>query len=156
MARQPTLSVKQQRFPRGALVGAAALIGLTMLGTGFARLSGIGMSEAPTGIAVQSRELRFEDRADGAVTVYEVGSDRVVAVLAPGTNGFVRGVLRSMARERRRESVGQSPPFLLARWSDGRLSIEDVGTHERIELSAFGSTNVAAFARLLNDQSASR
>ena len=113
-------------------------------------------SQTPEAKVVQSRELRFKDRSDGGVSVYEGGTDRIVDVLAPGTNGFVRGVMRAFARERRREDVGPQPPFLLTRWSDGRLSIEDVATRERIELIAFGQTNFAAFARLLNDRSASR
>lgn len=132
------------------------MIGLSLLITGFARVSGIGTSQTPDAKIVQSRELRFEDRSDGGVSVYEGRTDRIVDVLAPGTNGFVRGVMRAFARERRREDVGPQPPFLLTRWSDGRLSIEDVATRERIELIAFGQTNFAAFARLLNDRSASR
>lgn len=145
-----------RRFPRGALLGAAVLVALAVLAAGFARLSGIGTTHAPEAKVVQSRELRFEDRADGAVAIYEANSDRIVDVLAPGTNGFIRGVMRGLARERKREDIGVAPPFLLTRWSDGRLSIEDVATHERIELVAFGSTNLAAFARLLQDRSASR
>ncbi|MFZ0425754.1 MAG: photosynthetic complex assembly protein PuhC [Xanthobacteraceae bacterium] len=147
---------KDRRFPRGALFGAGALVGLSLLATGFARVTGIGTSQAPTANVVQSRELRFEDRSDGGVAVYEAETGRMVDVLAPGTNGFVRGVLRGLARERRSEKVGSAPPFVLTRWSDGRLSIEDAATHERIELIAFGQTNFAAFARLLNDRSASR
>jgi putative photosynthetic complex assembly protein len=147
---------RDRRFPRGALYGAGALVGLSLLVTGFARVSGIGTSQTPDANVVQSRELRFEDRTDGGVTVYEGETDHVAAILPPGTNGFVRGVLRAFARERRREDVGPQPPFLLTRWSDGRLSIEDVVTHERVELTAFGQTNFAAFARLLNDRSASR
>jgi putative photosynthetic complex assembly protein len=147
---------RDRRFPRGALFGAAALVGLSLLATGFARFTGIGTSYAPDATPVQSRELRFEDRADGAVTVYEAASDRIVDVLSPGTNGFVRGVMRALTRERMREDVGKTPPFQLTRWSDGRLSIEDEGTHERIELVAFGETNFAAFARLLQVRSASR
>jgi putative photosynthetic complex assembly protein len=149
-------SGQDRRFPRGALYGAGALVGLSLLATGFARVSGIGTTQAPAANVVQSRELRFEDRPDGGVAVYESGTDRIVDVLPPGTNGFVRGVMRSFARERRREDVGPEPPFLLTRWSDGRLSIEDVATHEQIELIAFGPTNFAAFARLLHDRSASR
>jgi putative photosynthetic complex assembly protein len=145
-----------RRFPRGALVSAAVLVALSLGAAGFARLSGIGLSQAPEGTAVQSRVLRFADRADGAVVVYDVRSERVAAVLPPETNGFVRGVMRSLVRERRREDVGSEPPFLLTRWSDGRLSIEDVATRERIELTAFGQTNVAAFARFLDNRSASR
>ena len=147
---------QSRRFPRGALYGAGALVGLSLFATGFARVSGIGTTAAPDANVVQSRVLRFEDRSDGGVAVYEGETSRIVDVLAPGTNGFVRGVMRGFARWRRREDVGSEPPFLLTRWSDGRLSIEDVATHERIELVAFGQTNFAAFARLLNDRSASR
>jgi putative photosynthetic complex assembly protein len=150
------LANQDRRFPRTALYGAGALIGLSLLATGFARMTGIGTMAAPVANVVQSRELRFEDRSDGGVTVYDGETGRLVDILAPGTNGFVRGVLRGFARERRREDVGSEPPFLLTRWSDSRLSIEDVATHERIELVAFGPTNFAAFARLLNDRSASR
>jgi putative photosynthetic complex assembly protein len=149
-------TAQNRRFPKGALYGAGALVGLSLLITGFARVSGIGTSQTPEANIVQSRELRFEDRPDGGVSVYDGRTDRVVDVLAPGTNGFVRGVLRAFARERRREDVGPQPPFVLTRWSDGRLSIEDVATGERIELIAFGQTNFAAFARLLNNRSASR
>jgi putative photosynthetic complex assembly protein len=149
-------TTKYQRFPKGALYGAGALIGLSLLITGVARISGISASQTPDANIVQSRELRFEDRPDGGVSVYEGRTDRIVAVLSPGTNGFVRGVMRAFARERRREDVGPQPPFMLTRWSDGRLSIEDVATHEHIELEAFGQTNFAAFAQLLNDRSASR
>jgi putative photosynthetic complex assembly protein len=149
-------TTRDGRFPRGALYGAGLLVGLSLLATGFARMSGIGTTGAPDANVVQSRELRFEDRPDGGVAVYEADTGRTVDVLPPGTNGFVRGVMRGFARWRRREDVGSQPPFLLTRWSDGRLSIEDVATHERIELVAFGSTNFAAFARLLNDRSASR
>jgi putative photosynthetic complex assembly protein len=145
-----------RRFPLGALLGASALISFSLLATGLARFAGLRTSYVPAAGIVESRELRFEDRTDGAVTVTEVGSERTVDVLAPGTNGFVRGVLRGLARERKREELGSAPPFLLTRWSDGRLSIEDVATHVRIELIAFGPTNAAAFARLLHDRSASR
>jgi putative photosynthetic complex assembly protein len=148
--------VRSNRFPRGALAGAGALILLTLCGVGFARFTGIGITRAPTAEVMQSRDLQFRDRADGAVVIYQAGSDRIVDVLAPGTNGFVRGVMRGLARQRRREDLGAAPPFRLTRWSDGRLSIEDVATHVRIELIAFGPTNEAAFARLLNDRSASR
>jgi putative photosynthetic complex assembly protein len=66
-----------------------------------------------------------------------------------GTNGFVRGVLRGLARERRLNDVGAQPPFQLTRWSDGRLSLDDPATGRRIDLVAFGPTNAGAFAQLL-------
>jgi putative photosynthetic complex assembly protein len=146
-----TRANQDRRFPRGALAGAASLIGLALMATAFARVSGIGTTYVPVAGALESRDLRFEDRADGGVAVFENGSGRLVEVVSPGTNGFLRGVLRGMARDRRQQHIGAELPFRLTRWDDGRLSIEDVGTHQRIELVPFGPTNIAVFARLLSD-----
>jgi len=133
-------------FPRGALVAAAGLVALSILAAGAGRLSGLGVTHMPPAALVESRALHFEDR-DGGVQVSDMRG-RVVAVLPPGTNGFARGVMRGLARERKRESVGIEPPFILKRWSDGRLSMEDPSTGQHINLEAFGPTNVAVFARL--------
>lgn len=149
------MSKPLESFPRGALFGAATLISLTLLSAAAARVSGIGTTRMPDSSPVESRELRFEDRQDGAVVVSEAATDRVVEVLPPGTNGFVRGTMRGLARERRRQDVGARQPFRLTRWADGRLSLEDPSTDRRIDLGAFGPTNVGAFAALLTAQGAS-
>ena len=139
-----------QPFPRGALVSAAALIGLSLVAAAAARLGGLQAGQPPSAeTAVASRDLRFADRADGAVVVSEAAGGRVVDVLAPGTNGFARAVLRGLARERRREEIGREPPFRLTRWADGRLSLADTSTGQEITLQAFGPTNAQAFAQLL-------
>lgn len=148
-------SLGHQPFPRAALVGAALLLGLSMLGVWAARTSGVGLTRMPEAAPVASRELRFEDRDDGSLAVIDAQSRGPVAVLPPASNGFMRGVLRGLARERRRASVGAEPPFRLTRWADGRLSLEDPATGQRINLEVFGPTNAAAFARLLGDAGAS-
>lgn len=141
-------------IPRGLLLGAAALVGFALVSTTAARVSGTGTAEfqaAPVAVTPVARlDLRFEDRDDGAVAVLDAGSGEVVDVLAPGTNGFVRGVMRALARERRAHEIGPSPAFRLSSWEDGRLSLEDPSTGRRIELTAFGPTNRDAFARLLD------
>lgn len=138
-------------FPRGVLVAAAALLGVALLSAGTARMTGIGTVSSPASVAVEVRALRFEDRADGRVVVLESERDRQreIDVLAPGTNGFVRSVLRGLARERKLRGLGSETPFRLVRWADGRLSLEDPATGRAVELDAFGPTNTAAFARLL-------
>jgi putative photosynthetic complex assembly protein len=141
-------------FPKGALLGAAAVIGLSLILAGLGRLTGLGTTQMPAAVPVEARELRFEDRADGAVAVYEGRDGRLVDLVAPGTNGFLRGALRGLARERKRQDIGVEPPFRLTRWADGRLSLEDPATGRRIDLEAFGPTNAAAFARLLTAQGA--
>jgi len=136
-------------FPLGALIGAAALIGFSLLAVTAVRISGIGRAESPPPPAMESVDLRFEDRKDGAVAVYEDRGDKVVDVLAPGSGGFVRGVLRALARERRSRGAMETVPFRLSRREDGRLTLEDLSTGRLIDLKAFGPTNADAFARLL-------
>ena len=70
-------------------------------------------------------------------------------MVAPGTNGFLRGVLRGLAQERLRQDAGAATPFVLTRWSDGRLSLTDPVTGRSVYLEAFGPSNVALFAALL-------
>jgi putative photosynthetic complex assembly protein len=140
-------------FPRGALLGAVALVAFALVVAATARVIGIGSPSLPVAAPVESVELRFLDRADGSVAVHEAEGDRLVDVLAPGTNGFVRSVLRGLARERKAQGVGIEPPFRLTWWADGRLTLEDASTGRRIDLEAFGSTNMGAFARLLSARS---
>jgi len=139
-----------ERFPRGALLAAAGLIVTSLALVGASRLSGVGAMENPTSEPVQQRSLQFEDRENGAVAIYAVGRDgKPLEVLEPGTNGFVRSVVRGLVRERRREGLGREPGFRLTRWADGRISLDDLATGRRIELDAFGPTNAGAFAELL-------
>ena len=84
--------------------------------------------------------MRIEDAATG-------GTAGLVA--AGSRSGFIRGVMRGLARDRRMRGIGEAPPFRLTLWRDGELSLLDEATGRAIELSAFGSTNRAAFAALL-------
>lgn len=137
-------------FPRGALMGAAALVGLTIVAAAGARLTGSGVTAPFEAAPVEVRDLRFVDRADGAVGVYAAESGEVVEIVPPGSNGFLRGVMRGLARERMLNSIADEPAFRLTRWADGRLSLEDPTTGRVIDLGAFGPTNIQTFARLLN------
>jgi putative photosynthetic complex assembly protein len=138
-----------QPLPRAALLGAAVLIVGSILATVIGRQSDIGVTHMPQAQEVFSRSLRFEDRNDGAVVVLDVNEQREIAVFQPGTNGFVRGVMRGMARERRSEGIDATPPFRLTRWSDGRMSIHDPSTGLNVNLEVFGPTNAEPFAKLL-------
>jgi len=148
----------QIRVPRGALIGAGVLIALTIGAVALMRISGVGpVAQVPEPVAesvVQSRTLRFEDQPNGEVVVYESrsgGPDRVVAVLEPGNGGFIRGVLRSLARARRAGGIGAETPFQLSLQANGRLILEDPATRQRIDLQAFGPSNVEAFRQFLQE-----
>jgi putative photosynthetic complex assembly protein len=142
-------AVKAERMPRPALVGAMALVLFTLGATGLFRLGGQTPLGPEESAAIQTRLLRFVDRPQGGVGVFDASSGESLLVIVPGEDGFVRGVLRGLARDRRSRDIGAEPPFRLARLSDGRLLLEDVATGRRIDLAAFGPTNAGAFARFL-------
>lgn len=135
--------------PRGALIAAAVLIAFSIVLAGAARITGNNTVAAPEATPVVSRDLLFQDRADGGIRVVDAASGRIVKELPPGSNGFVRGMLRGLARDRLVHKVGPEPAFTLTRWSDGRHSITDTATGTVLHLAAFGFENVKEFATLL-------
>jgi putative photosynthetic complex assembly protein len=135
------------QLPSLPLIGMAVLVLLTVLLAGTARMWG-GPGRPADGPALISRELRFADMPDGGVEVTDGRGGRV-AILEPGTNAFVRGALRALTRDRRRDELGPHTPFRLTAWQDGRLTLDDPATGHRVDLRAFGQTNAEAFGRLL-------
>jgi putative photosynthetic complex assembly protein len=134
-------------FPRGPLIGAALLIGFALLAAGLGRLN--RPAETLVAAPVLARELRFTDQPDGSVRIVDVRNNAELTSFAPGTNNFARGILRALARQRRQAGVSPELPFRLAQTADGRLTIEDPATGERVDLGSFGTTNAGDFARLL-------
>jgi putative photosynthetic complex assembly protein len=116
------------------------------------RLSGVDIHE-PAGAVLEQRLLRFVDRPDGGVDVIDDASGRLLHSVQ-GQQGFLRGVLRGLARERRARSIGADAPFALSRHADGRLQLADPATGQRIELASFGPDNAAVFLRWLPGRSA--
>jgi putative photosynthetic complex assembly protein len=98
----------------------------------------------------QVRLLRFEDRPNGDIGVVNAQTGADVAQFS-GEQGFLRGALRAMARERKRRDIGPMDPFELHARTDGRLTLIDPTTHMRLDLESFGPTNAGLFAQLLQD-----
>lgn len=96
----------------------------------------------------QQRLLRFDDLPDGAVAAMDVQSGELVQRFE-GEQGFLRGTLRAMARERKLHGVARGEAFELLLHADGRLTLLDPQTGMRIALESFGATNTGVFARLL-------
>jgi len=93
------------------------------------------------------RKLRFVDAEDKSVRVLDAQSG-VEVYRVTGEAGFIRGILRGMARERRRLGKSAGEPFELS-LDAGLLTLTDLATGQRVELTAFGHTNAGAFARML-------
>lgn len=142
--------------PRGALIGIAVVLLFTMGLAGAVSLGFIPKSADPTLTRaeqnvspVQTRELRFADRADGAVVVIDAKSGETVKVIEFGAGGFVRATLRRMAKVRAAAGIGAEPPFKLVKWENGALSLSDPETGRDAEIHGFGSDHSKVFAEML-------
>lgn len=134
-------------LPRLPLLAAAALLIASLVSVAAVRWSGAGV-HMPDAEPVATRLLRFEDRPDGSIAVIDGVSGRLLEQVR-GEQGFLRGSLRALTRERRMREVGPLPPFALTARADGRLTLMDPSTGARLDLESFGPTNAAVFARLL-------
>lgn len=139
-------------FPRGVLIAVASLLSFTIIMIAIARLTGVMMPQAPVTAEVQGRDIAFLEQLDGSMKVTDAQTGELLQTLPPGSEGFIRGVLRSMARQRKGYDAALSVPFRLARRANGELTLEDPVTGILMDLRAFGETNQAAFAVLIPEQ----
>ena len=141
-------------MPRHILPKHIALVlGLVMLATlilvAVVRYSGVDIRYADSP-SQQVRLLRFADMDNGDIGVFNAQDGSELARFS-GEQGFMRGALRAMARERKRHDIGPMVPFELHARTDGRLTMIDPATHMRLDLESFGPTNAGLFAQLLQD-----
>jgi putative photosynthetic complex assembly protein len=148
------ISSSTPHMPRAILPKHIALVlGLVMLATlilvAVVRYSGVDIRYADSP-SQQVRLLRFADMDNGDIGVINAQDGSELARFS-GEQGFMRGALRAMARERKRRDIGPMDPFELHARTDGRLTLIDPATHMRLDLESFGPTNAGLFAQLLQD-----
>jgi len=131
---------------RVAVIVVLATFTLAVLASQF----GIGKSRDEYGAPVAQRSLSFDDAADGGILVTDGATGELALTLPSGTNGFLRGSLRALADRRRIAQLPQEAPFMLTAWEDGRVTLDDPLTKQRIAVSSFGPTQVKSFVALLD------
>ena len=136
-------------LPKRPLMAVGLLLLVILLGVATIQITGRGAIRVADAEAVSVRQLVFVDRTDGGIDVIAAQSGMVVHSVAPESNGFLRGAMRGLARERKRQGFGPELPFDLIGRADGRLTLLDSSTGRRIDLDAFGPDNVAVFAALM-------
>lgn len=142
-------AIDAKPFPRGMLIAVAAMIGLSILFAAAASLWDFGATRIDYAPVTDSRDLVFKDLQNGSVGVVDAAGQKQIAEVKPGHDGFVRVVMRSMARDRAVRGVGADVPFRLARHADDMLSLTDLATGEVVMLNAFGAMNTKAFEPFL-------
>lgn len=148
----------ENTVPRPALAMAGALVVLSLLLTAAVTFGFMDREAVPSAARseaaiapAQTRALRFADTEGGNVRVSDADTGELILLVEQDTQsgGFIRGVMRGMARERRMAGIGSQPYFELTLWQDGSLSLRDSATDRQIELGGFGADNRAVFMTLL-------
>jgi putative photosynthetic complex assembly protein len=146
-------AIDKEPFPRGALIAAGSIVAISLALTAANRIAKIHGPAAPSpaaaGQAVSAVALRFLDQPDGSVLIKDAATGERVSTVHPGEGGFIRGVMRGLARERMGRRIGSGPAFRLWLQQGGGLWLQDTATGRLIDLDSFGSSNRAAFMALL-------
>ena len=137
-------------FPRWVLWETGFLLVFTLGAVALIRITGNGPDQLAAA-TLNERLLRFEDRAGGGVAVIDGETGKLLTVVT-GEQGFFRGALRALARDRTARKIGSEEPFKLISRTDGRLTLFDPVSGQRIDLESFGPTNAATFVPFLTMQ----
>ena len=136
-------------LPRPIMVGGGAMMICTVLLAAAAHATGFGVTHNPVPVAVQSRDLLFNEQDDGFITIRQAGTGEEVGRIAPGEGGFIRASMRGLMRNRTRYGEPPDGAFRVTRTADGDVWLQDLSTKQDIELQAFGPNQVQAFAAYL-------
>lgn len=137
-------------FPRWVLWTTALLLVSIISAVALVRITGNGPDQLAA-TTVSERLLRFEDSPGGDVAVIDGETGKLLTTMS-GEQGFLRGALRALTRDRAARKIGSEQPFKLTARTDGRLTLFDPMSGQRIDLDSFGPTNAAIFVPFLSMQ----
>jgi len=137
-------AIDSKPFPKGALVAVGCLLGACLLLVSLHQLSERRSPSDPHAAyasveAEDWRLLRFVLTDDGGAVAYDGETGEGLGPIGEA-DGFIRAVVSGLLFERRKRGLSEDPVYELVRWTDGRLSLEDVDTQIRVNLGAFGIT----------------
>ncbi len=143
-----------ETVPRLILLAAGGMIALTLALVGYNQYGGAGSDQPVRAAAVETRELHFEERADGKLAVYAGRDGPLLDLAGPQEKGFLRVAFSALKHGRRVRGITEPASFTLVSDADGGLTLEDPLTGQSIDLRAFGPVNTRAFVTLLPSRSA--
>lgn len=143
--------------PRIALIGAGVMIVLAFAAAIVARVTDVGSYRMADSPIVDSRLINIVNARDFTATVTDATDGSLIKVAkANAEEGFVWGAVNGLSYGRKLAKAQLDAPYELARRADGRLTLTDPTTGQKVFLDSFGPGNAVAFARLLDRNEAAR
>ena len=109
-----------------------------------------GPPQKPDVPIVARASLTVIDGEGGAVVIQHLESMEPLVTYAAGEGSFVRGVMRTLVRERVSRSIESEPIFVLELTAAGGLILLDELTGYWIAIEAFGPDNYREFRALFD------
>jgi putative photosynthetic complex assembly protein len=144
--------VDREKLQRRAVWLMFSFVVLTLAAVTVFRLSGAEPIAQPPTTAIAAERLVLLERPErnGPVFVRDAETGRLMARSDRNKNGFIDVIGRVVDRQRLVDGTDPEAPLRVVRFDSGRISLIDVDSGRRIEITGHGSENVAAFARLLD------
>lgn len=143
--------VLHTRRPRGGASAVAGLLVAAALGAcGDVPEEGPD-PDTPGPAAVEAlAALEFELGAGDTMRILDAETRSVLRAFPPMEGGMVRGLVPTLAQERRVRRTPGGSPYLLARSASGEPVLLDPETEIQVDIAAFGPDAVALFTQLVD------
>ncbi len=140
------------RIPRPLIVAVGAICIGALIGTAAMRLGDVPpRAQGPAEATAEAREAILIRQLDsGGIAILDPATGARYAFLPEGEDGFIRGLIRVIDRQRMQHGVAFDGPLEIVRWESGHLALVDPATEWRAELIGFGADNYATFATLMS------
>ena len=141
-------SMSEIRVPRGALIGAAIMIGFTMTAITTSNTS-TGRLTVQTAQSQDRKLLVFKSLPGGEMMVMNEKREPLGHLVIEGDT-FMMTAVRAVAMQRDDRDEAGEFHLLLQRDGDGHLELADPATGRTVKLEGFGQASARAFARYLD------
>ena len=148
--REKTSLHEKEVIPIRLVQAVGALLLVTLLMVGYAKLSNIPLIGTPKEASVVNEiTLKFVKQGNGSVSIYNNKGQEIINSRT-GPNGFIVVVYNGFMSERKKKKINTNDPLKLVQYDDGRLTILDVSSSWDMHLNSFGAMNAEVFKKLMN------
>lgn len=137
------------RVPRGALIGAAVLVGSVMATITAARHYDMGRMELHAVTPDQARALVFRPQDNGEMLVFDREGREVTRLVIEGDT-FTMAAVRALAMQRPGRDDDEEYALVIRRDAAGHVELADPETGRAVRIEGFGEASFRKFAAYLD------